>query len=292
MDLPNLWAITSAALNDIATSARRSDNDVSKVALRQTMLAKQAAAGRGTTRAKGRGVLGYVPILGAISHRGGWWGNTSSMEIVAAVEDMSRDPKVAAIILDIDSPGGTVAGTQEAADAIYAARDRKPIIAIANSLAASAAYWIGSSATKFYAAPSAEVGSIGVYAMHLDISKANDRLGIKPTYISAGKYKVEGNPDAPLTSEAKATIQRSVDAAYADFVWAVARNRGVKLSEVKGGFGEGRVVGAKEAHRLGMVDGVRALASVINIAKNLGVDRPGKASYALRARWAKLKTKR
>ena len=88
----------------------------------------------------------------------------------------------------------SVYGVAELADQIQSARASKPVVAIANSLAASAAYWIGCAAGEFYVTPGGEVGSIGVWQAHFDYSQAIASEGVKPTLISAGKYKVEGNP--------------------------------------------------------------------------------------------------
>src|SRR6202043_3845971 len=130
--------------------------------------------------------------------------------LASTIRQAAADPSIAAIVLDVDSPGGQGYGIEELGNAIYEARAAKPIAAVANSLAASAAYWAASQATEFYAAPGAEVGSIGVYTMHVDYSEALKKEGISVSYISAGRYKVEGNPYAPLDDAARAAVQISV----------------------------------------------------------------------------------
>jgi ClpP class serine protease len=137
-------------------------------------------------------------------------------------------------------------------------------VAVANHLMASAAYWIGSAAEEVVVTPSGDVGSVGVFAMHEDWSGALEKEGINISLISAGKYKVEGNPYQPLGEEARAAIQASVDEVYDVFTNAVARNRGVNPAAVRTGFGEGRVVGAQEALKLGMVDRIDTLEGTIN----------------------------
>jgi capsid assembly protease len=119
---------------------------------------------------------------------------TSTTMIGSLVRQAAADPSISAVVLDVDSCGGSVYGVQELADVIYNARQAKPVLGIANSLAASAAYWIASQCSDLYAAPGAECGSIGVYTMHTDVSKALKQDGLKVTLISAGPYKVEGNP--------------------------------------------------------------------------------------------------
>lgn len=277
--LPTLWAISAPALQEIEAALRAGQHRLAKPQRQREVSKSGRTAG--------------IPIYGVISQRpDSWYSGTSTMDVQLELNAALADPTVDSILLDIDSPGGSVNGVQELADAILKARDRKPVYAVANSLAASAAYWIGSAATRLYAAPGGEVGSIGVYAMHVDQSKLFESIGIKPTYISAGKYKMEGNPHEPLTDEARAAIQASVDEMYSDFVRAVARNRNVAWSQVRNGFGEGRVVGAREAHRLGMVDGIKSLSEVVNIARN-GAMQSGRAASAaqLRQRWAATKAK-
>jgi hypothetical protein len=112
--------------------------------------------------------------------------------------------------------------------------------------------------------PSSLTGSIGVYASHEDESQALDKIGVKVTLISAGKYKVEGNSFEPLGDDARSAMQAMVDEYYGMFTKAVARGRGVKVSDVTGGFGEGRVVTAQQALKLGMADRVATLDQVLS----------------------------
>ena len=161
------------------------------------------------------------------------------------------------------------------------------MVAIANSLAASAAYWIGCSASEFYVTPGGEVGSIGVWQAHFDYSQAFAAEGIQPTLISAGKYKVEGNPYAPLDEEAQGFMQSRVDDYYATFTKAVARGRGVPIAQVREGMGQGRVLGADAAQAQGMVDGVATFDEVVReMRRNARASAMPKASrlaYAERA---------
>ena len=215
-----------------------------------------------------------LPLTGVIMHRANMFsefsGGTSTEKFTAAFRQLVADPMIKAIVLDVDSPGGTVAGVEELASEIFKAREQKPIYAVANALAASAAYWIASSATELIVTPSGLVGSIGVYAAHQDISEFAKQAGVKVTLVSAGKYKTEGNEFEPLSDEARAALQARVDEYYGMFVKAVARNRGVSPSDVRGGFGEGRVVGAKQAVALGMADRVATLDETL---ARLGVSR-------------------
>ena len=211
--------------------------------------------------------VAVLPLFGTIFPRANMMtevsGATSAETFGQQFSALVNDPEVNAIVLDVNSPGGQVAGVEELSSRIYAARGSKPIVAVANHLMASAAYYIGTAADEVVVTPSGEVGSIGVFSIHSDMSKALEQEGVKVTLISAGKYKVAGNPYEPLSEEAFAAEQSRVNDYYAAFVKSVARNRGVKVSAVKGGFGEGRVVGAQAAVDEGMADRVGTLDETI-----------------------------
>jgi signal peptide peptidase SppA len=166
-------------------------------------------------------------------------------------------------VLDIDSPGGSIYGVPELAQEIFAAREKKKVVAVANSLAASAAYWLAAAASEVVVTPSGDVGSVGVYAMHEDISRLLDQEGVTVTFISAGKFKTEGNPYEPLSEEGRSFMQERVDEAYAMFTRDLARFRDVPVAKVKSDFGEGRVVGAKAAKAAGMVDRIASLEDTL-----------------------------
>jgi signal peptide peptidase SppA len=211
--------------------------------------------------------VAVLPLFGVISQRANLMsassGGTSIERFTEAFRAALADPSVGAILLDVDSPGGGVFGVEELASEIYRARGTKPITAIANAQAASAAYWIASAAEELVVTPSGEVGSIGVYAAHTDLSAYYEREGIRTTLISAGKFKVEGNQYEPLAEEGRAAIQERVDDYYRAFTAAVARHRGVGVEVVRGGFGEGRMVGAQRAKAEGMVDRVATFDEVL-----------------------------
>ena len=227
--------------------------------------AKMTAAQDRAVR-RNEGGVAILPLGGVISNRAPMVENVST-DPGTSVEKFGRqyreamnDNQVKAIIIDTNTPGGTVSGVPELADEIFTGRNKdKPVIAHVNALNASAGYWITSAADEIVATPSAQVGSVGVYTLHEDISKWLEAMGLKETLISAGKFKVEGNPFEPLSDEAEAAIQGSVNEYYEMFTDAVARHRGVKTSEVRGGFGEGRTLIAKQALNEGMIDRVATL---------------------------------
>lgn len=214
------------------------------------------------------GAAAVVPVHGTITPRpsvfASWSGGASAEGIGRAVEQAAADPQVEAIVLDIDSPGGSVFGMPEAAGKILAARKQKPIHAVANHVAASAAYWIATQASSISVTPAGQVGSVGVIWAHTDYSRFEEQLGRKTTYITAGQYKAEGNPDNPLSVEAAAEMQRVVNEYYGMFTAAVAKGRGIWTSTVERDFGQGRMKLAGEAVELRMADRVATLEQVVS----------------------------
>lgn len=248
------WAILESKLLELAQGTpARAEN-----------LSYHAAAA--ATRRQARTVA-VLPLYGVISQRVDLWtlfGGTAIERFRAAFRQALADPEIGAILIDVDSPGGAVGGVDELSADIYRARGQKPIFAIANGLAASGAYWIASAADELIVTPSGEVGAIGVFAIHEDYSRYLDALGLKVSMISAGKYKAEGNPFEPLGEEARAHLQRRVDEYYELFVKAVARNRGIGVGEVREGYGEGRLLGARAAKAAGMVDAIETFDEAVD----------------------------
>ena len=197
------------------------------------------------------------------------------------------DPQVGRVILDIDSPGGQVDGIPETAARIREGRERKPVDAVVNTMAASAAYYLAAQATSIIGSESSVAGSIGVYAMHVDWSAANEREGVTPSYIEApeGGYKTEGHPNAPLGDEARQHMQGIVNEFYGMFVRDVARGRGVSEGAVRNDYGKGRMFTAAEARKRGMIDRIGSLDDTL--ARLSGQGRAtGNRAAAERARLA------
>ena len=163
------------------------------------------------------------------------------------------DPGVSAIAFVLDSGGGMVAGNFDMVDRMYAGKE-KPVYAVVNEHAYSAAYSIASVADKIFVPRTGGVGSIGVVTSHVDMSGYLDKMGVKVTFIHAGKYKVEGNSYNPLSEEALARIQTRVDRMYSIFVNTVARNRGMEESKVRST--EALTYSAEDAVGVGLADEV------------------------------------
>jgi len=175
-----------------------------------------------------------------------------------------NDPAVKSILLLVDSPGGSVDGVQELANLIFESRGKKSIVAYTDGVMASAAYWIGSATDKIYiSGDTTQVGSIGVVAAHVDISKAEEKMGIKTTEIVAGKFKRVTSRHEPLTLEGRAVLQEAVDHIYSVFVNDVARNRG-KTEKQTLAMADGKVFLGKQAIDVGLVDEVSVLSSLID----------------------------
>ncbi|HUY31854.1 MAG TPA: S49 family peptidase [Pirellulales bacterium] len=187
--------------------------------------------------------------------------------------------------MEIDSPGGTTYGVGELSDRIYGLRaSGKTVTAVANSMAASAAFWIGSAADRLLVTPGGDVGSVGVWTAHVDESAALDDAGLKVTLISAGPKKTDANPFEPLSDSAKADMQARVDSIYSAFVGTVARNRHTSPADVRENYGQGGLVRAADALKSRMVDGI---ATFQDAFRSLSVSGdPGRSMTAAESRTA------
>ena len=282
------WAIRRETLDVIVglLAQRAAGEELSEEEIRQRigaaeaarepyLMAIEAATGAGTRPA---GVIQVLPLYGVLIPKANLMadmsGATSLQRWGRAFQTAVDDPDIGAILIDVDSPGGMVDGVPELAAQMRAARGSKPITAIANTDAASAAVWLAMQADELVVTPSGQVGSIGVFSAHDDVSAAMAAVGVKRTLISAGKYKTEGNPYEPLSEEALAHIQETVDDYYAMFVGDVAKGRGVDAAAVRAGYGEGRMLTAKRALKAGMVDRIEPFEAVARRLGRAAVSRP------------------
>lgn len=282
------WAITAERMADIVDvlAFQASGGKLSAEEIR-AYVGDDIKGERGV-RSAGGGVA-VLPLRGVIAHRIeevsdiSGPGGTSTEGFSRRFREAMNNDEISSIVIDVDSPGGAVSGVQELGDEIRQARGDKPIIAVANSLAASAAYWLAAQADELVVTPSGEVGSIGVFAAHQNMQKALEAVGVEVTMISAGQYKTEGNPYEPLSDEAAAYMQSRVDAYYDAFINAVAAGRGIESSRVREDFGQGRVVGAQDAVRVGMADSVETLDQVVARMRRAPTgNTTGRQAHALR----------
>jgi capsid assembly protease len=229
--------------------------------------APMEAAGKRNSAAPGSVAL--IPITGIISHRMSMMGDisgpggTSTTRVAGQFRQALEDGNCKAIVFDVDSPGGSVEGVTELASEIFKARKQKPITAVCNSMACSAAYWIASAAEELVCTPSGQCGSIGVFMLLQDESEALAKEGIKINLIKSGKYKAEGHPSQPLSDDARAFLQSQCDSVYSMFVKAVAQNRKTAQATVREGYGEGRSLLATDAVKAGLADRVATLDDVL-----------------------------
>ncbi|MDP3550617.1 MAG: S49 family peptidase [Novosphingobium sp.] len=226
-----------------------------------------AAFGRGPAEAANpdpirEGATAIVPIRGMIGPVG-MGARTETNVLAERIRSLAADPKIGAIVLDIHSPGGYVFGTQEAGDAIYEARASKPVVAVANTYAYSAAHWLATQASAFFATPSGEVGSVGVRSGHVDQSGLEEKLGLKTTLIASHPDKIAGHSYGPLADEDRAWLQALVDEYNGNFVAAIARGRGISVAQVANIHGTGKTFSATKAAANGTIDGVMTLRDVV-----------------------------
>jgi len=238
-------------------------------------------------RQRGAGTMGTVaviPVIGTLTQRvqavGSEGETRSTAEVAASVRAAAMEPSIDAILLEIDSPGGEVFGVPEAWASIRESAKAKPVIAHANSVAASAALYLASAASEFWVTPSGMVGSVGVYSLHVDMSKALEQMGEAWDFIVASQspFKIEGNPAGPLTGEARAQAQREVDRYMGDFVRDLARGRNVSEKRVLTDFGGGRMLSPTEALAVGMADKIGTFNQAIGRAAQLA--QPGQSKRA------------
>lgn len=203
-----------------------------------------------------------LPVRGTLAPQG-LYGTTYYNVLADQVREAAADNKVGAIILAVRSPGGYVWGCAECGDAIFEARQSKPIVAVADPYCFSAAYWLATQASAFYCTTSGEVGSVGVRSGHTDMSGFESKIGMVTTLIASSPDKIAAHPYAPLSEEDRADIQASVDESNLAFAAAIARGRGMKVGDVAGVHGTGKTFSAQRALASGAIDGVATLRDVV-----------------------------
>ena len=277
------WAVTPRMLGIIqGIMAERLTGNIPSAEVIAGRIAEErelhAAERRGGAVA---GAVAVMPVYGVMMQRADalmeMSGGASTESLAKRFRALLNDPSIATIVLDIDSPGGGVYGVAEFAEEIFKARGQKRVVAVANSMAASAAYWIASAADELVVTPGGEVGSIGVYMLHEDWSERYAMEGIKPTVIKFGANKAEGIDVEPLSESAQEHFQERVNQYGDAFVAAVAKHRGVSKAVVMRDFGQGMVFGAKDAVRLKMADRVATLDETVARLAGRGSSGAGRA---------------
>ncbi len=212
--------------------------------------------------------VALIPIEGVIAKKMNLFmaisGGTSTQIVGSQIESALEDPEVKAIVLNIDSPGGTVDGTQELAEKVFSVRGRKPIISFVDGGMFSAAFWIGAAADQIIInGPTTAVGSVGVISTHTDFSRQEEARGIRTTHIVSGKFKASTSPHQPLSETGREEMQGIVDHLFSVFVQDLARFRGQTTEEIQNVLGEAQVLIGQQALNAGVVDGVSTLDQLI-----------------------------
>jgi signal peptide peptidase SppA len=210
-----------------------------------------------------RGPVALVPIHGFLSARPSlsalFFGGTAMSDLRATFATLARDPKVREVVLDIDSPGGSVYGVHETFLAIRELAAVKPVTAVVSALAASAGYWLAAAAPRIVCTPSGDAGSIGVYGVHQDRTAYWQAKGVLHTVIAAGAHKTDGLELVALTDESRSRMQRICDAKYTQFIGDVAVGRRTTPDAVRAGYGEGGVLCAEDALTARLVDAIEPI---------------------------------
>lgn len=227
--------------------------------------------------------VAVIDVRGALVHRTRLEADSTSLlgydDIAAAFQSALASDDARAIALVIDSPGGEVQGAFELASRIHAARGQKPVIAIADGMAASAAYLIASAADEVLATPTSYTGSIGIVMRHVDMSRALSKEGLQVTHIFAGAHKVDGNPYEPLPGNVRHALQADIDGLYDDFVQAVALHRGLPDQAVRDT--QAQVYRGAAALPTGLIDRISTVDDAIaQLAALVAAPAPKKAMAA------------
>lgn len=227
--------------------------------------------------------IAVVSLCGPLLNRSDWWTRWLDLPtydtLPLVVEAAATDPRVKAILLDIDSPGGEAAGMLDCADRIAAVKGAVPVWGVANSLAASAAYGVGCVADKLFVPRLSAVGSVGVVMFHLDVSALDEQWGLKFTAIYAGARKVDGWSHAPLTEDALSNFQADADAARGKFAGHVAKYRNMSVDAVLGT--EAACLDDDRAVAAGLADEVASFDQALSMLRaTIGAPASPRASLA------------
>ena len=241
------WAITNTALESIISTLDNIDARGIEARMPSKQMETSMVSIVGNT-----GVINASGIIGkSLSSLEMMCGGLDVNALVSSAESLANDPSVNKIVMNWNSPGGTVTGVPEAYDALVAVGRKKMLISYTETMMASAAQWLASAAVSTYAAKSATVGSIGVYNLILDRTVELAQAGVRVDAIQAGKYKLLGAPFKALSSEERAMLQERVDAIHKDFKAAVTRNRNVDAAAM-----EGQGLTGSQGLKAGIVDAI------------------------------------
>ncbi len=214
--------------------------------------------------------VGYLTIAGAI---------TTSEKIVEQIVDFKEDSSVKAIVLRINSPGGSVSPSQEIYDEVKAAAALKPVVVSMGSVAASGGYYIAVPAQRILANPGTITGSIGVIMQFTNVEELLGKVGLKSQVVKSGLHKDIGSPMRPMSSADREILQSLIDDVYAQFVQAVAESRQMDPDKVRQ-LADGRIFTGRQALEAGLVDELGGYQDAIRVAAELaGIEGKPKVVY-------------
>ncbi len=196
-------------------------------------------------------------------------GIISPEEFLAYLDMAAADDNVKAVLLRVDSPGGTVAASQEIATEVARLSELKPVVVSIGDVGASGAYMIASQCDEIWAQPTSAVGSIGVITEIPNVAGLLEKVGVEFTVLTAGEYKDAGSPYRSLTASETAMIQMEVDIAYDEFINIVAEGRDMKESEVRE-MATGWAWSGRKAQEMGLIDELGTYNDALDAAADLG----------------------
>lgn len=219
------------------------------------------------------GGIAVVTIQGTMTKYGSSFSDGGTVRARRGIRNAVSDDAISGIMLRIDSPGGTVAGTKDLADDIATAAKQKPVHAYIEDMGASAAFWVSSQASRVTSNATALVGSIGTFAVLEDLSGAAEKLGIKVHVVRAGEFKGTGVEGTAITDSQLAMIQERVNGLNEHFLAGVATGRRIDMARVRG-LADGRVHIGEEAVKLGLTDGVMSFDNAVS--ELIAASNPGR----------------
>ena len=214
--------------------------------------------------------VALISMSGAMAKGYSKFAGVDTQFVRMSVRAAKADPEVGALLIRIDSPGGMVAGTEELANEIK--NFGKPVFVQVEDCCSSAAYWISSSAKKIFANATAQIGSIGTFAVIEDTSKQAELSGVKVHVVSTGAMKGAGADGTPITPELLSELQSRIDQLNSYFLDAVKTGRAMESKDLKS-VSDGRVWIAAEAKKLGLIDGIQGFDETFAIAAKAAAPR-------------------
>jgi len=216
--------------------------------------------------------VAVIPIEGEISTQGMpptlfEEGVPSSRDIAEAIRKANEDPNVKAIVVEVNSPGGSVVATREIWQALK--ESEKPTVAYLREVAASGGYYVATATDYIVADPNTITGSIGVIAAFTSLEGLFEKLGIEVTVVKAGRFKDMGSPFRNMTEEERVLLEEMINETYQEFLSVVREGRGKKLRPNWEEYADGRIMSGRQALKVGFVDELGSLERAVEVAKDM-----------------------